>query len=155
MVNKTGKSTIKICRFEIIDGVKCVSEGTSRVCGRYLTLASMCFLLLLLGFFFLIMKVFHFQRKTNCYCIVSFSLLLFFFFRTFVQRISPKLIEFYEKKKLFWWRHFRSRTMADFVIFGRSFCPDIISETTKDRMFKLTGLIDKRLNMCTVGFKCF
>ena len=46
--------TIKICRFEIIDGVKCLlhktrlqisSEGTSRVCGRSLTLASICFLL--------------------------------------------------------------------------------------------------------------
>ena len=47
--------TIKVCRFEIIDGVKYVycikhaynffSEGTSRVCGRPLTLASMCFLL--------------------------------------------------------------------------------------------------------------
>ena len=42
--------TIKICRFEIIDGVKYVycikhaykisSEGTIRVCGRSLTLAS-------------------------------------------------------------------------------------------------------------------
>ena len=63
MVNKTWKSvefslrTIKICRFEIIDGVKYIvcllhktrlqifSEGTSRVCGRSLTLASKCFLL--------------------------------------------------------------------------------------------------------------
>ena len=47
--------TIKICRFEIIDGVKYVyciikarlqisSEGTIRVCGRSLTFASMCFL---------------------------------------------------------------------------------------------------------------
>ena len=46
--------TIKICRFEIIDGVKiCLlhqtrfqisSEGTIKVCGRSLTLASMCFL---------------------------------------------------------------------------------------------------------------
>ena len=59
VVNKTEKSvefslrTIKICRFEIIDGVKCLlhktrlqisSEGTIRVCGRSLTLASMCFL---------------------------------------------------------------------------------------------------------------
>ena len=45
---------IKVCRFEIIDGVKYVfciftrlqisSEGKSRVCGRSLTLASMCFL---------------------------------------------------------------------------------------------------------------
>ena len=42
--------TIKVCQFEIIDGIinyvyciKC-SEGTSRVCGRSLTLASMCFL---------------------------------------------------------------------------------------------------------------
>ena len=50
--------TIKICRFEIIDGVKYVycikhtymqisSEGTSGVCGRSLTLASMCFLFIL------------------------------------------------------------------------------------------------------------
>ena len=66
MVNKTEKSveftkgifsTHNFCRFEIIDGVKYVycikhaynffSEGTSRVCGRSLTLASMCFLLLI------------------------------------------------------------------------------------------------------------
>ena len=50
MVNKTEKSvefslrTIKMCRFEI----KCLLhkhvEGTSRVCGRSLTLASRCFL---------------------------------------------------------------------------------------------------------------
>ena len=61
MVNKTGKSvefslrTIKICRFEIIDGVKYVYclkhdykfvlSGTNRVCGIFLTLASRCFLL--------------------------------------------------------------------------------------------------------------
>ena len=63
MVNKTEKvwnlqkafspRTIEICRFEIIDGVKYLlhktrlqffSEGISRVCGRSLTLASMCFL---------------------------------------------------------------------------------------------------------------
>ena len=45
--------TIIVCQFEIIDGVKYVScikhlqissEGTSSVCGRSLTLASMCFL---------------------------------------------------------------------------------------------------------------
>ena len=46
--------TIKDSRFEIIDGVKYVycikhaSEGTSRVCGRSLTLASMCFLQLVI-----------------------------------------------------------------------------------------------------------
>ena len=50
--------TIEVCRFEIIDGVKYVyciknaykvsAEGTSRVCGRSLTLASMCFLLMTL-----------------------------------------------------------------------------------------------------------
>ena len=57
MVNKTEKSvaftkgislrTNKVCRYEITDGVKYVSEGTSRVCGRSLTLAAMCFLLFL------------------------------------------------------------------------------------------------------------
>ena len=67
MVNKTEKMwnlkkafslrAIKICRFEIRDGVTYVycikhvlkqmfSEGTSRVCGRSLTLASICFLFL-------------------------------------------------------------------------------------------------------------
>ena len=46
------RTIIKIHRFEIIDGVKYVycikhaSEGTIRVCGRSLTLASMCFLFL-------------------------------------------------------------------------------------------------------------
>ena len=49
--------TIKLCRFEIIDGVtnvyciyprlKISSEGTSRVCGRSLTRASRCFLIIL------------------------------------------------------------------------------------------------------------
>ena len=67
MVNKTEKvwnlqkafspRTIEICQFEIIDGVKCLlyktrlqisSEGTSRVCGGSLTLASVCFLLVCL-----------------------------------------------------------------------------------------------------------
>ena len=64
MVNKTEKSvelqkafslrTIKVFRFEIIDGVKIcllhktrlqISSEGNRVCGRSLTLASMCFLL--------------------------------------------------------------------------------------------------------------
>ena len=64
MVNKTEISVevtkdislcrIKVCRFEINNGVKCLlhktrlqisSEGTSRVCDRSLTLESMCFLL--------------------------------------------------------------------------------------------------------------
>ena len=43
--------TIKVCRFEIIDGVKyyyCIKHAykflLSRVCSRSLTLASMCFL---------------------------------------------------------------------------------------------------------------
>ena len=63
MVNKTGKvwnlqkafslRTIKVFQFEIIDGVKDLLhkarlqisfEGTINVCGRSLTLASMCFL---------------------------------------------------------------------------------------------------------------
>ena len=64
MVNKTEKvwnvqkafflDTIKVCWFEIKDGVFCIkhalkvpSEGTSKVCGRSLTIASMCFLSLI------------------------------------------------------------------------------------------------------------
>ena len=103
--------TIKVCRFEIIDGVKYVycikhayksSEGTSRVCSRSLTLASMCFL-----------WVIHVWILMNCSC------------SKHQQHWKGKLIKTYTINVLNWMsRH--AEFLSYFIVFYRTLkqlCP--------------------------------
>ena len=42
----------------------------------------------------------------------------------------------------------------DFLIFKVSFCSEIFSETTQDIFFKFSRMVDKRLKLCKICFKC-
>ena len=46
------------------------------------------------------------------------------------------------------------RDINDFLIFRVSFCTEIYSETTQDIFFKFSRMIDKRLKLCKICFKC-
>ena len=46
------------------------------------------------------------------------------------------------------------RDIDDFLIFRVSFCSEIFSETTQVIFFKFSRMVDKRLKLCKICFKC-
>ena len=125
------------------------------------------FVLFLVVLFLFFIKVFRFQRKTLLFLLGFFFpiIILFLIFcsadfsktpRSIFMKFShmkpydKMLIHFF----LFWWRHFRFRKIDDFVIFDRSFCPDRFSKMGKERHLKFSRMIDKRLKLCKICFKC-
>ena len=113
----------------------------------------------------IIIKVFRLNGRPYCYSSVSFSLLLllFFFLLDFSKTPGRIFMKFSgmvyigpERPKII----FRVMTLLpvlendDFPFFRVSFCDAISSETTEDIFFKFSRMIDKRLKLCKICFKC-
>ena len=113
-------------------------------------------------------KVFRFQRKTLLFLLgFFFPIIIFFSYRFCSADFSKTTRSIFMKFShmipydinllyffLFWWRHFRFRKIDDFVIFDRSFCPERFSKMGRERHLKFSRMIDKRLKLCKICFKC-
>ena len=98
----------------------------------------------------------HFQRKTLCFFLTIIIFFLQFLKEGFLENASIVFHEIFTSDTFFF--YFKTslpvskyQRIFDFYMW---FCPDWISKTGKDKHLKFLEMIEKRLKLCKIGFKC-
>ena len=126
-----------------------------------------CYVLVNIHIIFSLLRSSVSNGRPYCFCQVSFSLLFFFSYRfcsaDFLKTTRLIFMKFshmipYDKNLLYFFLVLMTSLPVSknrrFCVFYRSFCPERFSKMGKERHLKFSRMIDKRLKLCKICFKC-